>query len=88
MSPQERQAFKNLLSLGLSDSFRLFEQPEKRYTWWDYRMLGFQKNHGLRIDHILVSDVLKERLTKVDIDKEPRKWTKPSDHTPYWIALR
>ena len=88
VSPQERQAFKNLLSLGLSDSFRLFEQSEKRYTWWDYRMLGFQKNHGLRIDHILVSEALKSRLIGVDIDKEPRKWTKPSDHTPYWIALR
>ena len=87
VSPQERQAFKNLLSLGLSDSFRLFEQPEKRYTWWDYRMLGFQKNHGLRIDHILVSDSLKNRLSKVEIDKEPRKWTKPSDHTPYWVEF-
>ena len=85
VSPQERQAFSDLLSLGLSDSFRLFEQPEKRYTWWDYRMLGFQKNHGLRIDHILVSDALKSKVKAVDIDKVPRKWPKPSDHTPYWI---
>lgn len=87
VSPQERQAFNNLLSLGLSDSFRLFEQPEKRYTWWDYRMLGFQKNHGLRIDHILVSYALKPKVKLVDIDKEPRKWPKPSDHTPYWIEI-
>lgn len=87
VSPQERQAFQNLLSLGLADSFRLFDQPEKRYTWWDYRMLGFQKNHGLRIDHILVSDTLKGKVKAVDIDKAPRKWTKPSDHTPYWIEF-
>ena len=87
VSPQERKAFQNLLALGLSDSFRLFDQPEKRYTWWDYRMLGFQKNHGLRIDHILVSDALKNKIKSVDIDKAPRKWTKPSDHTPYWIEF-
>lgn len=87
VSPQERQAFQNLLSLGLSDSFRLFDQPEKRYTWWDYRMLGFQKNHGLRIDHILISDALKKTIRAVDIDKIPRKWSKPSDHTPYWISF-
>lgn len=87
VSPEERRAFQNLLSLGLADSFRLFDQPEKRYTWWDYRMLGFQKNHGLRIDHILVSDALKNKIKSVDIDKVPRKWTKPSDHTPYWIEF-
>ena len=87
VSPQERQAFSNLLNLGLWDSFRLFDQPEKRYTWWDYRMLGFQKNHGLRIDHILVSEALKAKIKAVDIDKMPRKWTKPSDHTPYWIEI-
>lgn len=87
VSPQERQAFSNLLQLGLWDSFRLFDQPEKRYTWWDYRMLGFQKNHGLRIDHILVSDALKAKIKAVDIDKAPRKWAKPSDHTPYWIEI-
>lgn len=88
VSPQERQAFQNLLSLGLNDSFRLFDQPEKRYTWWDYRMLGFPKNHGLRIDHILVSDALKNSIQAVDIDRAPRKWTKPSDHTPYWISFQ
>ena len=88
VSPEERAAFTSLLSLGLSDSFRLFDQPEKLYTWWDYRMLGFQKNHGLRIDHILVSNVLKATVNQVQIDKTPRKWTKPSDHTPYWIELK
>lgn len=88
VSPEERAAFTSLLSLGLSDSFRLFEQPEKLYTWWDYRMLGFQKNHGLRIDHILVSDALKDTISAVKIDKVPRKWTKPSDHTPYWIEIK
>lgn len=88
VSPQERCAFQALLSLGLSDSFRLFEQPEDLYTWWDYRMLGFQKNHGLRIDHILVSDAVKEKVQQVAIDKQPRKLPKPSDHTPYMIQLQ
>ena len=87
VSPAERGAFQALLNLGLSDSFRLFDQPEGLYTWWDYRMLGFQKNHGLRIDHILVSDALKTKIQSVQIDKTPRKWTKPSDHTPYLIEL-
>ena len=87
VSPAERGAFQALLNLGLNDSFRLFDQPEGLYTWWDYRMLGFQKNHGLRIDHILVSDALKTKIQSVQIDKTPRKWTKPSDHTPYIIRL-
>ena len=58
---EERQHFQDLIALGLTDTFRMFEQPEKSYSWWDYRMLGFQKNRGLRIDHILVSDALKAR---------------------------
>lgn len=87
VSPAERGAFQALLNLGLSDSFRLFDQPEGLYTWWDYRMLGFQKNHGLRIDHILVSDALKTKILRTEIDRTPRKWTKPSDHTPYLIEI-
>ncbi len=87
VSPAEREAFRELLALGLHDSFRLFEQPDGLFTWWDYRMLGFQKNHGVRIDHILVTDALKEKILAAQIDKDPRKWTKPSDHTPYVITL-
>ena len=84
---QERQHFQALLALGLSDAFRLFEQPEKSYSWWDYRMLGFQKNRGLRIDHILVSDTLKPLVKACTIDRTPRKNKQPSDHTPVIVDL-
>ena len=78
----ERRQFRELLELGFSDAYRLFEQPPKSYSWWDYRMLGFQKNRGLRIDHVLVSDALKPTVTACAIDRAPRKLTKPSDHAP------
>lgn len=79
---EERAHFQALLALGLSDAFRCFDQPEKTYSWWDYRMLGFQKNRGLRIDHILVSDALRARLTHCGVDRAPRKNPQPSDHAP------
>ncbi|WP_301101798.1 exodeoxyribonuclease III [Propionivibrio sp.] len=81
-SEAERAAFARLLALGLKDSFRLFEQPEKSFSWWDYRMLGFQRNQGLRIDHILLSAPLAERCTTAGIDREMRKRERPSDHAP------
>ena len=81
-SEPERAAFQRLIALGLKDSFRLFEQPEKSFSWWDYRMLGFQKNHGLRIDHILLSTPLSERCHAAGIDREMRKRERPSDHAP------
>ena len=81
-SEPERAAFQRLIALGLKDSFRLFEQPEKSFSWWDYRMLGFQKNHGLRIDHILLSTPLAERCHAAGIDREMRKRERPSDHAP------
>jgi exodeoxyribonuclease-3 len=84
---EERNHFKALLELGLVDSFRLFEQPEKSYTWWDYRMLGYQKNRGLRIDHILVSEALAREVKGCVIDRVPRKWEKPSDHAPVILEL-
>jgi exodeoxyribonuclease-3 len=84
---EERAHFRQLLELGLTDSFRLFEQPEKSYTWWDYRMLGYQKNRGLRIDHILVSDTLRPRVRSCSIDRVPRKWDKPSDHAPVTVEF-
>ena len=82
VSEAEREAFHQLESLGLKDSFRLFEQPEKSYSWWDYRMMAFRRNLGLRIDHILLSDALASRCKSCEIDRAPRKLERPSDHTP------
>lgn len=87
-SSSERDAFQNLLNLGLYDSFRLFEQPGKSYTWWDYRMLAFRLNKGLRIDHILLSKALTESCESCVIDKAPRKLERPSDHTPVVVTLK
>jgi len=86
-SDAERAAFQGFLDLGLKDSFRLFEQPEKSFSWWDYRMLGFQKNQGLRIDHILLSPALAAQCTAAGIDRAPRKLERPSDHAPVWAAF-
>ena len=86
-TPQEREHFNALLQLGLADSFRLFEQPPKSYSWWDYRMLGYQKNRGLRIDHVLVSQPLVPRVKSCVIDRVPHKWEKPSDHAPVILEL-
>lgn len=84
---EERAHFQALLDLGLTDAFRMFDQPEKSYSWWDYRMLGFQKNRGLRIDHILVSDALKNHTASCIVDRAPRKNPQPSDHTPVLLEL-
>lgn len=86
-TPQERAHFQDLLELGLVDAFRLFEQPEKSFSWWDYRMLGFQKNRGLRIDHILLSSALARSCTACTIDRQPRKNKQPSDHAPVIVNL-
>jgi len=82
VSPSEREAFRRLVGLGFKDSFRLFEQPEKSYTWWDYRMNGFGRNLGLRIDHILLSSDLSVNCGSCSIDLEPRRNERPSDHAP------
>jgi exodeoxyribonuclease III len=82
VSPEERSALQGLLDLGLTDSFRLFEQADKSFSWWDYRQLGFRLNKGVRIDHILLSSALAERCTECVIDRVPRKWEQPSDHAP------
>tara|TARA_R110001599_G_scaffold132947_2_gene310179 strand:+ start:58 stop:864 length:807 start_codon:yes stop_codon:yes gene_type:complete len=84
---QEREHFRALLQLGLHDSYRMFEQPEKTYSWWDYREFAFRRNRGLRIDYVLVSDALKPRVTACTIDKAPRKNERPSDHTPVVVEL-
>jgi exodeoxyribonuclease III len=80
VSEPERAAFNGLRQLGLRDAFRLFEQAEKSYSWWDYRMMGFRRNRGLRIDHILISPAL--NCSSCSIDRAPRKLERPSDHTP------
>lgn len=87
-TPEERQRFSELLGIGLIDAFRLFEQAPKSWTWWDYRNLAFRRNQGLRIDHILVSEPLRGRVQACDIDKEPRKNERPSDHAPVFVELR
>lgn len=86
-TPEERAHFQALLGLGLVDAFRLFEQPPKSWSWWDYRNLAFRKNQGLRIDHILVSEGLRERVRACEIDKLPRKNERPSDHAPVVVTL-
>jgi exodeoxyribonuclease-3 len=82
VSPPERAALQNLLDMGLTDTFRLFHQEEKLYSWWDYRAAGFRRNHGMRIDLLLSSPTMTEICTASYIDKEPRKLERPSDHAP------
>ncbi len=84
---EERFHLRALIALGLVDSFRLFEQPAKSYSWWDYRDMAFRRNRGLRIDHILVSDALKPFVAGCIIDKTPRKNERPSDHAPVVLEL-
>ena len=84
---EERGHFRALAELGLVDAFRLFEQPPRTWSWWDYRNLAFRRNQGLRIDHILVSSALKPRVSACAVDKLPRKNERPSDHAPVWVEL-
>lgn len=87
VSPPERQAFAEMLGLGLYDSFRNFPQEENVFSWWDYRAAGFRRNRGLRIDHVLLSHELNAVCRDSKIDKEPRKSERPSDHAPVWVEL-
>ncbi|TAG82351.1 MAG: exodeoxyribonuclease III [Burkholderiales bacterium] len=79
---EERAFFNRWVALGLSDTFRQFEQPANTFSWWDYRMLAFPKNKGLRIDHVLASPALASRCTSCAVDRNERKGEKPSDHAP------
>lgn len=81
-SEPEKAAFRRLLAAGLCDTFRLFEQEEKSFSWWDYRMMAFRRNMGLRIDHILASRELCAACRSCRIDKNPRRLERPSDHAP------
>jgi exodeoxyribonuclease-3 len=87
-SEPEREAFRALIGLGLRDAFRLFEQPEKIFSWWDYRMLAHQRNKGLRIDHILLSPALADGCSACVVDRAPRRLERPSDHAPVIAELR
>jgi exodeoxyribonuclease III len=84
---EERYHLRALIALGLHDSLRLFAQPAKSYSWWDYRNFAFRRNHGMRIDHILVSNALKPHVVACSIDKTPRNNERPSDHTPVVVTL-
>ena len=84
---EERYHLRALIALGLVDAYRLFEHPPKSYSWWDYRDMGFRRNRGLRIDHILVSTALKDKVRTCEIDRAPRKNERPSDHAPVLIEL-
>ena len=87
VSVPERDAFKALLDIGLTDAFRLFEQEERSFSWWDYRMGAYRKNHGLRIDLALLTRPLAERCADVSIDTRPRELERPSDHAPVVVEL-
>ena len=87
VSEPERAAMRRLFELGLADAFRLFEQPEKQFSWWDYRLAAFQRGWGLRIDHILLAPELARRCIACRIDKAPRKLERPSDHAPVLADL-
>lgn len=87
VSAPERAAFRALLELGLADAFRLFEQPEKEFSWWDYRLNAFARGWGLRIDGILLSPALARRCTACRIDRGPRALERPSDHAPVLADL-
>lgn len=86
-SPPERSALKAITDLGLHDSFRLFEAEGGHFSWWDYRQAAFRRNMGLRIDLILISEALKHVATAAAIDRTPRRWERPSDHTPVTLDL-
>jgi len=86
-SDPERERLQALEALGLTDSFRLFDQPEATYSWWDYRAAAFRRKRGLRIDLLLVSPALAEICTASTIDPEPRKLERPSDHAPVIVEF-
>jgi exodeoxyribonuclease-3 len=82
VSAPEREALAKIVALGFFDLFRRFEQPKNSWSWWDYRMNAFRRDHGLRIDLMLASKALAERCTSCEIDRVPRTWDRPSDHAP------
>jgi exodeoxyribonuclease-3 len=86
-SEPEKAALRKVVDLGFADSFRLFDQPERSFSWWDYRMMAFRRKMGLRIDHILLAPELAKRCTSCTIDIEPRMLERPSDHAPVMCEI-
>ena len=84
-SSAERERLQTLCACGLTDAFRLAEQPANLYSWWDYREAAFRRNRGLRIDLILLSQTLANACRGSGIDTAPRKLERPSDHAPVWV---
>jgi exodeoxyribonuclease III len=85
--PDERKAMSELLTLGLRDSFRMFDSSAEKYSWWDYRGPSLAKNRGLRIDYLFIDEDLVPKCKNAGIDTRPRHWDKPSDHVPVWLEL-
>lgn len=85
--PQSRAAWRRLTSLGLTDAIRACHPESGVYTFWDYQAMSWQKDNGIRIDHLLLSPQAADRLVAADVDKGPRGAEKPSDHTPVWVEL-
>jgi exodeoxyribonuclease-3 len=86
--PQTREKFRSLINLGLTDALRAVSDDPELYSFWDYQAGSWQKNDGIRIDHLLLSPQAADRLIDAGIDKHVRAWDKPSDHVPVWIDLK
>ncbi|HJP97458.1 MAG TPA: exodeoxyribonuclease III [Rhodanobacteraceae bacterium] len=86
-SEPERAALRGILDLGFADSFRAFVDDAGHFSWWDYRQAAFRRNMGLRIDLVLASAALRERMVSASIDRTPRTWDRPSDHAPVMLEL-
>lgn len=84
---ESRQAFRAIINLGLTDAFRVYNQQDQQYTFWDYQAGAWPQNKGIRIDHFLLSPVIADKLVNCTIDKEPRGWDKASDHTPVLLEI-
>ena len=85
--PETHKAFRKLLNLGLTDAFRVHNNLAEQYTFWDYQAGAWQRNNGIRIDHFLLSPLYADRLSRCVVNKEPRGWEKPSDHTPIELEI-
>ena len=84
--PIIRELYRSVLFMGIADGYRLYHEKSTEYTYWDYGS-SFKIDRGLRIDHLLFSPQALDRLISIDIDKDPRNWQKPSDHTPVWCEI-
>ena len=87
LQPESQAAFRKILYLGYTEAYRSLHSETGQYSWWGYMAGGWQKDNGVRIDHLLLSPQAADRLTACDIDRRPRGWEKPSDHTPVWCEL-